>query len=130
MHVRFLQHQFFYLGCRTIPNLEDVALTFDHLGIHLQELQDYVQQVEASPAPKPLGPIPVKTEQNLMDFSGEDHLPAPIKIMPKVETEPVATEIKEGAIVEYSLIAMVVFCLFIFPAARWYLNVGKYWKHV
>lgn len=76
--------------------MDDVALTFDHLGIHLHELQDYVQQVEAAPAQNHLVPLPVKAEHNLLDFSGADYLPALINITPKVEIEHVEREVNEG----------------------------------
>ena len=39
------QYFFIHSGLRTAPNLSDLALAFDQLGIYVHELEDYVQQV-------------------------------------------------------------------------------------
>lgn len=78
---------FIFIGCRTAPNLDDVVLAFKQLGIHIHELQDYMQQVEACPSIKPISQVPIPKEECLLDFSGEDFLPALIDVSVKEEEE-------------------------------------------
>lgn len=86
-----------FTGCRTAPNLDDVVLAFKQLGIHIHELQDYMQQVEACPTIKPIPRVPIPKEQLcLMDFSGEDFLPALIDVSIKEEEKDVEDEKLEG----------------------------------
>lgn len=46
--------------CRTEPNLNDVGLAFNDLGINLEELADFVDHVEApaNPVQVPKFPVP------------------------------------------------------------------------
>ena len=46
-----------------------------------------MQQVEASPAIKPIPKVPIPKEPCLLDFSGEDFLPALIDVSIKEEDE-------------------------------------------
>lgn len=87
------------VGCRTAPNLDDVMLAFKQLGIQIHELQDYMQQVEACPMVKPIPKVPVAKETPapcLLDFSGEDFLPAPIDVSIKEELEEEIEEEEES----------------------------------
>ena len=71
-------------------------LAFKQLGIHIHELQDYMQQVEASPALKSIPKAPIQQKSNrLLDFSGEDFLPPLIDVSIK-EEEIVKEEIDDG----------------------------------
>ena len=76
-------------------------LAFKQLGIHIHELQDYMQQVEACPTIKPIPCVPIPKEQPcLLDFSGEDFLPALIDISIKEEEEEEEEKEKEGKDIE------------------------------
>ena len=71
-------------------------LAFKQLGIHIHELQDYMQQVEACPTIKPIPCVPIPKEQPcLLDFSGDDFLPALIDISIKEEEEEKEKEGKD-----------------------------------
>jgi len=90
------------LGCRTAPNLEDIALAFVQLGIQINELQDYIQQVEPCPAAKPLPnlqPESTEKETRLLDFSGEDFLPPLVDISVK-EEENIAEEVEANGMLQ------------------------------
>lgn len=56
---------FFPLDNRTEPNLDDLALTFKDFGIVLQEIEEYVNNVEPVPFVHKISAFPVKHPSNL-----------------------------------------------------------------
>ncbi|GBM95501.1 Transcription initiation factor TFIID subunit 3 [Araneus ventricosus] len=50
---------------RTEPNLDDLGLTFKDFGINLQEIEEYINNVEPVPAPYKIAAFPVKHPSNL-----------------------------------------------------------------
>ena len=89
----------YFLGCRTVPNLDDVALAFDQLGIQMDELEDYVQQVESSPATHNPPEAPVQYKKMLLEFAEDCHLPPIVDIKPvvvQIKSEPIEEEEHEG----------------------------------
>lgn len=83
---------YFYTGSRTEPNLNDVALAFDQLGIHVHELEDYVHQVEQNPSLCVPPVVPAIGKENMLSFADDGFFPPPIAKIeppPPVEEEPV-----------------------------------------
>ena len=50
---------------RTDPNLDDLGLTFEHLGIRLGELEEYVRQVDPIPFAHDVVSFPAPKRSNL-----------------------------------------------------------------
>lgn len=50
---------------RTEPNLDDLGLTFRHLGINLGELEDYVRHVDPVPFAHEVVAFPAPKKNNL-----------------------------------------------------------------
>ncbi|XP_046401169.1 transcription initiation factor TFIID subunit 3-like isoform X2 [Ischnura elegans] len=60
-----LTHRYSELYGYTIPNLDHLALAFRDLGINLDELEEYVQFVEAVPCAKDIPKYPIPRESHL-----------------------------------------------------------------
>lgn len=50
---------------RTEPNLDDLGLTFQHMNIDIQELAEYVKNVDSVPCPIQIPKYPVRRENHL-----------------------------------------------------------------
>ncbi|XP_047127062.1 transcription initiation factor TFIID subunit 3 isoform X1 [Hydra vulgaris] len=68
--------------CRTVPNLDDVSLTFEQLGVHIHELEDYVQQVESSPVLRPPPKFPYCLSNNQLQFIEDEQYPPKVEVLP------------------------------------------------
>ena len=88
---------FLLIDSRTIPNLTDVSLAFDRLGILLPELEDYINQVEQAPLNQlvPQYPLPKKCllkhpingERFARSEFYDEHLPPLVKVLLDEENE-------------------------------------------
>jgi len=81
---------------RTEPNLDDLALTFKDFGIVLQEIEEYVNNVEPVPFAHKIAPFPVRHPPNLQHPKPEsrellvrpEHIPEYLPLMrPDLEEE-------------------------------------------
>lgn len=50
---------------RTEPNLDDLGLTFQHMNIDIQELAEYVKNIDSVPCSIPIPKYPVQRENHL-----------------------------------------------------------------
>lgn len=81
-----------YIDSRTIPNLDDVALAFDQLGIYLHELEDYVHQVEPVCPSSSLPEVPCHESENHLLHEQDGQFPPPVEI--KQEHQQVENEME------------------------------------
>lgn len=89
-------HQYSCQYNRTEPNLDDLALTFKDFGIVLQEIEEYVNNVEPVPFVHKISQFPVKHSSNLQHPKPEsreihtrpEHIPDYLPLMrPDLEEE-------------------------------------------
>ena len=74
---------------RTDPRLEDVFLSFGHLGVQLNELEDYLKHVDLLPFARDVVAFPVPKRSNLQIpnpssaevQSREEHIPEHLPLM-------------------------------------------------
>lgn len=79
----------FLIDNRTEPNLDDLALTFKDFGIVLQEIEEYVNNVEPVPFAHKIAAFPVKHPSNLQHpkpesreiLSRPEHIPEYLPLM-------------------------------------------------
>ena len=77
---------------RTDPNLNDVAIAFDQLGIYVHELEDYVHQVEQNSSLYLPPLLPAYGKGNVLQFSEDSWFPPIMKIEPPVTIEEVIAQ--------------------------------------
>ncbi|XP_025266483.1 transcription initiation factor TFIID subunit 3 isoform X2 [Camponotus floridanus] len=65
LRVSRLTHQYAEVLGRTEPNLDDLGLTFQHMNIDIQELIEYVKNVDSIPYPIQIPQYPVRRENHL-----------------------------------------------------------------
>jgi len=80
--------------CRTDPNLNDVALAFNDLAINLDELEDYIHQVEQSPAKYVSPALPLNYAESLLSFNEDGQFPPLVKTKEEVVEEEKEPEIE------------------------------------
>lgn len=79
---------------RSEPNLDDIGLTFREMGIHIEDLSDYVNNVEPSQFPHELPKYPVPREHHLNFLKPGSHevLSRPVHIYEYLPPMDVITE--------------------------------------
>ncbi|KAM0724336.1 Transcription initiation factor TFIID subunit 3 [Formica fusca] len=65
LRISRLTHQYAEVLGRTEPNLDDLGLTFQHMNIDIQELAEYVKNVDSVPCPIQIPKYPVRRENHL-----------------------------------------------------------------
>ena len=112
----------FLLGSRTSPNIEDVNLAFDQLGVELHELEDYITQVEPSPLHRAVSKIPanIDVSTSLLKFPTaeevaeraeyiDEHLPPLVSVMVEKEEEEEVKEEEAQPVVEGKTVCKLIF---------------------
>lgn len=85
---------FFVSVCRTNPNLNDLTLAFQDLGIRIHELEDYIHQVEQS-ASKYIAPeISISSQRSLLAFEEDGQYPILVKPT-QIDTPVANVDIKQ-----------------------------------
>ncbi|XP_071557834.1 uncharacterized protein Taf3 isoform X3 [Temnothorax nylanderi] len=65
LRISKLTHQYTEVLGRTEPNLDDLGLTFQYMNIDIQELAEYVKNVDSVPCPIQVPKYPVRRENHL-----------------------------------------------------------------
>ncbi|XP_077267987.1 TBP-associated factor 3 isoform X4 [Temnothorax americanus] len=65
LRISKLTHQYTEVLGRTEPNLDDLGLTFQYMNIDVQELAEYVKNVDSVPCPVQVPKYPVRRENHL-----------------------------------------------------------------
>ncbi|KAL6430615.1 hypothetical protein ACFW04_006899 [Cataglyphis niger] len=65
LRISKLTHQYAEVLGRTEPNLDDLGLTFQHMNIDIQELAEYVKNVDSVPCSIQIPKYPVRRENHL-----------------------------------------------------------------
>ncbi|XP_011708270.1 PREDICTED: transcription initiation factor TFIID subunit 3 isoform X2 [Wasmannia auropunctata] len=65
LRVSKLTHQYTEVLGRTEPNLDDLGLTFQYMNIDIQELAEYVKNVDSVPCPIQVPQYPIRRENHL-----------------------------------------------------------------
>ncbi|XP_071629738.1 uncharacterized protein Taf3 isoform X5 [Temnothorax longispinosus] len=65
LRISKLTHQYAEVLGRTEPNLDDLGLTFQYMNIDIQELAEYVKNVDSVPCPIQVPKYPVRRENHL-----------------------------------------------------------------
>ncbi|XP_072761932.1 uncharacterized protein Taf3 isoform X2 [Anoplolepis gracilipes] len=65
LRVSKLTHQYAEVLGRTEPNLDDLGLTFQHMNIDIQELAEYVKNIDSVSCPIQIPQYPVRRENHL-----------------------------------------------------------------
>ncbi|GFU29408.1 transcription initiation factor TFIID subunit 3 [Nephila pilipes] len=94
-------HQYSTQYNRTEPNLDDLGLTFKDFGINLQEIEEYINNVEPVPPPYKIASFPVKHPSNLQHPKPDsrellvrpEHIPSYLPLMhPDLEEDVVFSQ--------------------------------------
>ncbi|XP_043468256.1 transcription initiation factor TFIID subunit 3 isoform X1 [Leptopilina heterotoma] len=65
LRISRLTHQYCEVVGRTEPNLDDLGLAFRHMNINIEELSEYVRNVDSIPCPISVPKLPVARENHL-----------------------------------------------------------------
>ncbi|XP_051173985.1 transcription initiation factor TFIID subunit 3 isoform X2 [Leptopilina boulardi] len=65
LRISRLTHQYCEVVGRTEPNLDDLGLAFRHMNINIEELSEYVRNVDSIPCPISVPKLPIPRENHL-----------------------------------------------------------------